>query len=234
MALITAKNLTLAYDNFVVAENINFTVNEGDYLCIVGENGSGKSTLMKTMLGFMKPYSGKIEFGDGLKQREIGYLPQRTDIQKDFPASVKEVVLSGNLNSGGFKPFFNRKDKKRTQESIDMLGLTGLENRSFQDLSGGQQQRVLLARALCATKKLLLLDEPVTGLDPLATVEMYDIIKDLNRKGITVIMISHDLNGVFESATHVLHMLGNSDFFGTKEEYLNSETGKRFLGGEAK
>ena len=194
--LIECKNLTAGYEGMPVVKNLSFNVSAGDYLCIVGENGSGKSTLMKTLLGLRSPLCGEIIFGDGLKQTEIGYLPQQTAAQKDFPATVREVVLSGCLGRKGLSPFYSKADKKQCDDNIELLGITHIAHRSYRNLSGGQQQRVLLARALCATKKLLLLDEPVSGLDPIVTAEMYEIISKLNREqGVTIIMISHDLQG---------------------------------------
>lgn len=178
----------------MVVHDLNFEINQGDYLCIVGENGSGKSTLVKSLLGLKNVDKGKIVFDDGLKQTEIGYLPQQTDVKKDFPASVYEVVLSGRLNSRGMKPFYTAEDKKQAWEKMDMLGIRDLAKQCFRDLSGGQRQRVLLARALCATKKLLLLDEPVTGLDPIVTAEFYQLISRINKEsGIAVVMVSHDI-----------------------------------------
>ena len=222
MAQLTCNNLTLGYDGKIVRENVNFCVNEGDYLCIIGENGSGKSTLMKTILGLKSPMSGSIVYGDGLKEKEIGYLPQQTAIQKDFPASVYEIVLSGCLSKLGAKPFYTKEDKKEADYQINRLGLQSLKKRCYRELSGGQQQRVLLARALCATKKMILLDEPVSGLDPKVADDMYSLIEELNKNsGITVIMISHDIKSTLKYATHILH-IGNDIFFGTKEEYLNS------------
>ena len=228
MAFITATNLTLGYDNQVVARDLNFSVSKGDYLCIVGENGSGKTTLMKTLLRLKEPVSGKIETGDGLKKNEIGYLPQQTIVQKDFPASVREIVLSGCQGRCGIRPFYNHEEKELAKENMERMGITDLANRCYRDLSGGQQQRVLLARALCATKKILLLDEPVAGLDPKVTVQMYELIKDLNREEITIIMISHDISAAIRYASHILH-IGDTVFFGTKEKYLDSEIGKFFL-----
>ena len=222
MAQLTCNNLTLGYDGKVVRENVTFSVNEGDYLCIIGENGSGKSTLMKTILGLKSPMSGSIVYGDGLKEKEIGYLPQQTAIQKDFPASVYEIVLSGRLSKLGTKPFYTKEDQKEADYQISRLGLQSLKKRCYRELSGGQQQRVLLARALCATKKMILLDEPVSGLDPKVADDMYSLVEDLNKNsGITVIMISHDIKSTLKYATHILH-IGNDIFFGTKEEYLNS------------
>lgn len=236
MALLTCKNLTLGYDGSPVVSNLNFEVNGGDYLCIVGENGSGKSTLMRTLLGLQSPMSGDIEYGDGLRKNEIGYLPQQTVVQKDFPASVWEIVLSGCISSLGSRAFYSKADKELARENLEKMGIADLSKRCYRELSGGQQQRVLLARALCATKKLLLLDEPVSGLDPVVTAEMYSLIKDLNNSGITVIMISHDIYAAVKYASNILHIGGNDVFFGTKDEYLSSEKGSLFFseGGEIK
>lgn len=232
MALLTCKNLTLGYDSTVVAENINFEVNQGDYLCIIGENGSGKSTLMKTILHLKSPLSGQIITGDGLKQSEIGYLPQQTTVQKDFPASVSEIVLSGCLNKCSLRPFYNKAEKALAKENMEKMGITALAKRCYRELSGGQQQRVLLARALCATQKLLILDEPVAGLDPKVTMEMYEQINRLNREyGITIIMVSHDITAALKYATHILHISHEPLFFGTKEDYLRSSAGLAFTKG---
>ncbi|MCR4658431.1 MAG: metal ABC transporter ATP-binding protein [Lachnospiraceae bacterium] len=228
MAFITATDLSLGYDSQVIVKDLNFTVNSGDYLCIVGENGSGKTTLMKTLLHLREPISGKISTGDGLKKNEIGYLPQQTIIQKDFPASVKEIVLSGCQSRCGLRPFYNKEEKDACEENMERMGIKDLRDHCYRDLSGGQQQRVLLARALCATRKVLLLDEPVAGLDPLVTAQMYDLIKELNKEGITIIMVSHDINAALKYSSHILH-IGDSIFFGTKEEYLKSEAGRFFM-----
>lgn len=228
MALITVRDLSLGYDSHTIAEGLNFTVNKGDYLCIVGENGSGKSTLMKTILGLRPPIEGQIVTGDDLKAGEIGYLPQQTEVQKDFPASVKEIVLSGCQAKCGLRPFYNAEEKKLAKENMEKMAILDLANKSFRDLSGGQKQRVLLARALCATGKLLVLDEPVAGLDPKVTAQMYELIASLNKEGITIIMVSHDMEAALQYATHILHM-GKKIFFGTREEYLRSDAGKMFL-----
>ncbi|QTQ14915.1 metal ABC transporter ATP-binding protein [Treponema parvum] len=221
------KNLTLGYDRKVVAENISFSIHQGDYLCIVGENGSGKTTLIKTLLHLMPPLGGEIIFNEGFRAGEIGYIPQQTVVQRDFPASVKEIVLSGCLNRCRFRPFYNKNEKLLAQKNMQRLGISGLENSCYRELSGGQQQRVLLARALCAAGKVLFLDEPVTGLDPKASLEMYEIVKDLNDEGITVIMISHDIAAAVKYADHILH-IADYVFFGTTEEYLKSAAGKMF------
>ncbi len=231
MALLTAENLSLGYESHRIAGGLNFSVREGDYLCVVGENGSGKTTLMKTLLGLQEPLGGKIISGGGLKKNEIGYLPQQTLIQKDFPASVREIVLSGCQGRCGLRPFYNRAEKRLAEENMTRMGIADLANRCYRELSGGQQQRVLLARALCAARKLLLLDEPVTGLDPKAAEEMYRLILSLNGGGITIIMISHDISAALKHANVILH-LGRDFFFGTKEEYLQSKAGRLFCAGQ--
>ena len=223
MALITCKNLSLGYDSHEIAGGINFEVNKGDYLYIVGENGSGKTTLMKALLGLNPPISGEIVFGNGLTRNKIGYLPQQTLVQRDFPASVLEIVFSGFAGSMGLNPFYNKAQKTTALENIKKMGIEKLKNRCYRELSGGQQQRVLLSRALCAAGELILLDEPVSGLDSKATKDMYSIVDRLNRKdGITVIMISHDISAARKYASHILH-IGGKCFFGTKEDYVLSE-----------
>ena len=211
MSQIICKNLIVGYEGQVVRDNINFVVEKGDYLCIVGENGSGKSTLMKTLLSLKKPIGGEIIFGDGLNANEIGYLPQQSTVKRDFPATNFEIVLSGNLGKRGF--FYSKSDKDRAIKSMERLHVLEFKNRCFRELSGGQQQRILLARALCATEKALLLDEPVSGLDPKVTAEMYNLVKELNEKdNITIIMISHDLNDALKYANKILH-IGTQIFF---------------------
>ena len=236
MAQLTCQDLRVGYDGRAVLQGLNFEVSPGDYLCIVGENGSGKSTLMKTILGLQAPIGGRILTGDGLRKNEIGYLPQQTQAQKDFPASVREIVLSGCQGRCGRRPFYSQEEKRLAEENIGKMGIGSLTKRCYRELSGGQQQRVLLARALCATRKMLLLDEPVSGLDPKVMAEMYERIEKLNREeGITVIMISHDISAALRYASHILHV-GSALFFGTKADYLHSPQGKVFdsgKGGEA-
>jgi zinc transport system ATP-binding protein len=229
MSLLTVNNLTLGYNSTPILSNLNLEVEEGDYLCIVGENGSGKSTLMKTLLHLQKPLGGTIVFGEGLKQNEIGYLPQQTDIQKDFPASVYEIVLSGCQSRLGWRLFYNKEDKELAKRNMERMNVLSLAKRCFRELSGGQQQRVLLARALCSTQKVLLLDEPISGLDPKVTAEMYELISKLNKEGITIIVISHYIGAALTYSKHILH-LGKETFFGTKKEYLSSSLGKLFVG----
>jgi len=228
MALLECRHLNLGYDGREIVTDLNFKVEKGDYLCIVGENGAGKSTLIKTLLGLQPALAGEIITGEGLNRNEIGYLPQQTPVQRDFPASVWEVVLSGRQGARGWRPFYSKEDKRRAAEEMERLHITPLSGRCYRELSGGQQQRVLLARALCATEKLLLLDEPTAGLDPRVTEEMYTLVEDLNKKdGITVMMISHDLQAAMKYAVHILHV-GRVPFFGTTEDYLHSPAGRYF------
>ena len=228
MAQLICQDLCVGYDGKAVLQDLNFAVFSGDYLCIVGENGSGKSTLMKTILGLQQPVRGRILTLDGLRKNEIGYLPQQTQVQKDFPASVREIVLSGCQGRCGSRPFYNKEEKQLAADAMEKMQIAQLAKRCYRELSGGQQQRVLLARALCATRKMLLLDEPVSGLDPKVTAEMYALIEKLNREnGITVIMISHDIAAAVKYASHILH-IGDAVFFGTKTEYLQSPQGRLF------
>lgn len=234
MSQIICKSLSLGYEKRAVAEDVTFSVNKGDYLCILGENGSGKSTLIKTLLGLTKPLAGEIVFGDDLHLTEIGYLPQQTLTQRDFPASVWEIVMSGCLNRSGFRPFYTKAEKQFAQENMEQLGISHLAKKCYRELSGGQQQRVLLARALCATRKMLLLDEPVAGLDPIATAEMYELIDELNKKhGITIIMVSHDIMAAIPYASHVLHLSNKPLFFGKKEDYIQSPAGQIYAASAA-
>lgn len=237
MAQFICRDVSLGYDGKVIAEHISFEINTGDYLCIVGENGSGKTTLVRAMLKLHEPMSGEISTGDGILRTDIGYLPQQTEVQRDFPASVREIVLSGFTGHLGARPFYSREQKAAAALVIERLGIAQLARRCYRELSGGQQQRVLLARALCAAKKILLLDEPAAGLDPKVTSEMYSLIENLNRQdGITIIMVSHDIAAAVRYATHILHIGHKTNFFGTKEEYIKSEEGRAFtsLPGEDK
>lgn len=229
MALVECRDVCVSYENKCVISNLTFSVNEGDYIGIVGENGSGKSTLIKTMLLLKDLSGGNIVTGEGLKKNEIGYLPQQTSIQKDFPANVWEVVISGCVNKRKFSPFYSQKDKALVEKNLIRLGIYDLRKMAYNELSGGQQQRVLLARALCATKKLLILDEPVSGLDPSITQDMYQLIEDINKDGITVVMVSHDIRGVMKYASHILHLNENNYFFGTVDQYKSTESFKKFF-----
>ncbi len=201
---IICKNLSVGYNQVPIHSNINFAIPEGAYVCVVGENGAGKSTLIKTILGLLPPISGSISIGDKSTSLSVGYLPQQTNVQRDFPASVYEVVLSGCLNRVGFRPYYNKAEKALAKEMLEKLNILKLKNKSYSELSGGQQQRVLLARALCATNKVLLLDEPTAGLDVETTTEFYKLIKSLNDEGITIVMITHNLNEAISDASLVL------------------------------
>ena len=232
MSFISCKNVYLKYENTSVVEDLSFNVEAGDYLCIVGENGSGKSTLIKSMLGLKETASGHLHFGDGLTAKQIGYLPQQTTAQKDFPASVYEVVISGCIGKDKNRFFFSRQQKALAEKNMKKLDILAIKNKCYRELSGGQQQRVLLARALCATDKMILLDEPVTGLDPVVTAEFYSLLKKLNTEdGITVIMVSHDLFAAVHNASHILHLKKSDSFFGKTQEYLDSDVYKAFSGG---
>ena len=229
MAQIICNNVSLGYEDRKVCENLNFEVNKGDYLCIVGDNGSGKSTLMKALLSYDTVLGGELKFGDSLSRKDIGYLPQQSETQKDFPASVREVVLSGRVGGLGKRFFFGRLDRLEADQNMKMMGIYDLADKSYRTLSGGQQQRVLLARALCAAKKLLLLDEPVTGLDPSASASLYSLIHHLNKHmGITVIMVTHDIENSLRDASAVLRMDEKPRFFASVEDYR-----KAFLTGGA-
>ena len=231
MAQITCENLAAGYEGHPVVSGLDFRVDKGDYLCIVGENGSGKTTLMRTILGLQKPVLGKLLFGDGLRANGIGYLPQQASLQEDFPASVREVVLSGCQARLGRRPFYSKADKALAKQNMERMGIGALAGRCWRELSGGQQQRVLLARALCATRELLFLDEPVAGLDPRVTEDMYALIASLHREGTTILMVTHDLPAAMRYATHILH-IGEPVFFGTREAYLENPAFLRFREGK--
>lgn len=226
MSYIKCKDLSVGYDGNIVSRGINFNLEAGNYLCIVGENGAGKSTLMKTMLGLLPKLSGELEYGEDLSKSDIGYLPQQTLLQKDFPASVWEIVLSGNIGKGSL--YYSRIQKRIARENMEYMSISNLANKCYMDLSGGQKQRVLLARALCATSKLILLDEPVTGLDPKVTADFYSLVKKLNDDGISIIMVSHDIDSSIKYASHILHIAEKQLFFGETKDYMNSQAYKIF------
>ena len=223
MTLIECKRLSVGYDKKVVCKDINFKVEDGDYLCILGENGSGKSTLLKTILGLNKAVFGKVIFEKSLSKNKLGYLPQQNDFQKDFPATVKEVIMSGFISQMGLRPFYNKAEKNKANGIIEFLGLENLTKNGFKELSGGQQQRVLLARALCATDKILVLDEPTNGLDSKTTNQFYKLLKNLNNSGLTIIMVSHNLDKVMEYASHIVYLKDSMIFNGTKQEFESSD-----------
>jgi zinc transport system ATP-binding protein len=232
-AIITCQNAAFGYDGYTVIEGLNFAVEPGDYLCILGKNGSGKSTLIKGMLCLLNPMRGEIVFRGGFRRDTVGYLSQQTAIKKDFPAGVFEIVLSGSVGGMGWRPFYSAKEKRRARENMDRLGIADLKERCFNELSGGQQRRVLIGRALCASRGLLVLDEPVAGLDPLAAAELYALLQKINREmGITIIMVSHNVESVGRYATKILHVQNRQCFFGKTGDYMNSDIGKQFLGAE--
>ncbi len=233
MAQLRCENISVGYEDGIVVSDVSFELNRGDYVCIVGENGAGKSSLLKGILGLARIQGGKLEYGDGMSRADVGYLPQQKDYQKNFPATVKEVVMSGFLNKMGLRPYYNRAEKVKAMEILSDFGMADYVRASFGSLSGGQKQRVLLARAMCATDKLLLLDEPATGLDPVATEELYELLKRLNReKKTTILMVSHDLNKAVSDAGLILHVNKRSGcgYFGPADKYLDSEAARHFLG----
>ncbi len=235
MTLINCSDLVMGYEGKEVLNGVNFTINTSDYICIVGENGSGKSTLIKGLLRLKNPDSGSITYENGLKNNDIGFMPQQHELIDDFPASVEEVVLSGRINSMGFRPFYNFEDKKTADDKMKLLNIYEIRKNRFADLSGGQKQRVLLARALCSTKKILVLDEPTAGLDPQITKELYDLIDIVNKRDeITIIMVSHDIGCAVSKANKIIHLDNDAYFYGSTDEYLSSDIGKRFLKGRDK
>ena len=222
--LIAADDVTLAYEGYVAAEHVGFTLDRGDYLCVVGENGSGKSTLLKAITGEIRIGGGKLTLAEELLKNGIGYLPQQSKIQRDFPATVREVILSGCAARDSFGFLWKNESKKRAAEAMELLRVAEFEKKCFGELSGGQRQRVLLARAICVSETLLLLDEPVTGLDPDAAHEMYDTIRMLNReRGCAVMMVTHDVSCALHEANYVLSMCRGHSFYGTVEEYMIHE-----------
>ena len=228
--LIKCEHLDLGYENQDAVVDVNMEVDPGDYLCIVGENGSGKSTLIKGLLGLLKPMGGRLLVDEELKRTGIGYLPQQTAAQKDFPATVMEVVLSGCLSRRGFRPFYSRAERERALANMEKLGVSSLKKQCYRELSGGQQQRVLIARALCATKELLILDEPITGLDPAAIQDFYAMIRRLNREeGVAILMVSHDLRNAVEEAGKILHLQKHVLFYGAAHDYMRSPAAGHFF-----
>lgn len=227
--LIDCRDAALGYEGRPIWEHLTFQVRRGDYLCIVGDNGSGKSTLLKSMLGLLRPLSGEIRLDESLRRGAIGYLPQQTRAQRDFPATVLEVVLSGCLNRRGLHFLYTPAQRSEAMMNLGKLGILELKDACYRDLSGGQQQRVLLARALCAASQLLILDEPITGLDPAAAQDLYKTLAYLNQKeGMAIVMVTHDLKAALKSARTVLHIGRKGLFTGTASDYLASPQGRRF------
>ncbi len=229
MTILNVNNLNIGYDNEIINKNINFSLNKGDYMCVVGENGAGKSTLMKTLIKLINPISGEITYPESNSKYNIGYVPQQAAVQTDFPATVWEIVLSGTLARFNRKFFYTKEAKNLAQAKIEQLSIADLKNKSYSKLSGGQQQRVLLARALCVSDQLLVLDEPTQGLDPKVTKEFYQLIDNLNTQGMTIVLISHDIKAAVKHANKILHLGKNKQLFsGTKDQYLSSRTFKFF------
>ncbi len=229
MSVLKVSSVSVAFEGSTVLSDVSFDAERGDFIAVVGENGSGKSTLVRTILGLTPLLSGEVSLC-GVLRSEIGYLPQQTQAQKDFPASVYEVVMSGCLSSLGYRPFYSKKERACAVKNMERLCISEIKNRSYRDLSGGQQQRVLLARALCAAKKLLVLDEPAAGLDPLISADFASLLSEVNRReNMTVLVVSHDIKFALENANKILHLAHGSYFFGTPDEYADSELGRRFM-----
>ena len=227
--LLTLDGVSFAYDRRTVMRDLSFSIDEGDYLAIIGENGSGKTTLLLGLLGLKDPSAGTITRGEALEMYRIGYLPQQTPEQHDFPATVREIILSGRLNRHGFLSFYSKEDRLEADRVIERLNLEALEKRSFRELSGGQRQRVLLGRALMAAEGLLLLDEPVAGLDPIVSHDFYRLINELNEDGVTIVMVSHDIHCVTKNSNRVLHLGYDHFYFGTTQEYMDSQLVASYL-----
>jgi zinc transport system ATP-binding protein len=228
--LIACRDAAFGYDGYAVISALNFTVEPGDYLCIVGKNGSGKSTLVKGLLRLLDPLQGSVTFYGEFKRGAVGYLPQQIAVQKDFPAGAFEIILSGAAGRMGLRPFYSAKEKQRSRDIMEQLGIGDLRDRCFRELSGGQQRRVLIGRALCASSEAFVLDEPTAGLDPAASSELYALLQRINREmGVTIIMVSHDIGAAERHATKILHLQNKQCFFGASVDYLNSGLGKQFL-----
>lgn len=227
--LISCQDAALGYENKAVLEHLDIKIMEGEYICVIGENGSGKSTLIKSLLGLLKPVSGTVQINRSIGKGAVGYLPQQTQIQRNFPVSTMEVVLSGFLNDMRFRPFYKKKEKQEARYHLKHLGIADLEKKCYGELSGGQQQRVLLARALCAADRILVLDEPVTGLDPMAANTLYESMELLHREGMAVVMVTHDMGNALKYADKILHISNDGYFFGTVEEYKQSDYAQMFL-----
>lgn len=233
--LIRCEDVSFGYEGRAVVSGVRFSVNAGEFLLLAGENGSGKSTLVKGLLRLLPPLSGTMEFSPDLaRPGAIGYLAQQTAAKKDFPAGVFEIVLSGNLGKKGLFSFYNHAEKQLAADCLRLLEMQDLRGRCFRELSGGQQRRVLLARSLCAAGKLLVLDEPFAGLDPLISAELGRLLDKARREmGMTIIMVSHTMDAAVQ-ATHVLHLNGRQLFFGDAEEYRRSDLGRQFFNKEFK
>lgn len=215
--LFELKNLSCGYNKDLIIKNLNMKMEDGDFICVVGPNGAGKTTLIKTILGLIKPLKGEVIYHD-LKPSFIGYMPQESKIDSRFPASNMEVVLSGTLNK--VKHFYSKEDRERALNNFKLLGISKLKDKSFKDLSGGERQKVLLARSLSATSKLLILDEPSNNLDSKSKKELYKLIEDLNQKGLSIMMITHDLDHGNLIGNKILSLREDDTFFGSVESFV--------------
>lgn len=229
--LLTCRKLVPGYGARAVAGEIDIDVSEGDGLCVVGGNGTGKSTFLRTLLGLQPALSGEVSFNPSLRPGDIGYLPQQNPLQRDFPATAREVAMSGCQAMRGTRPFFRERERAIANEAMGRFGVAAFADRPYRELSGGQRQRVLLARALCAGRRLLVLDEPATGLDPGAAAELYAAMAELHRGGLATISVTHDMAGGLEGATHILDLGRAKPFFGPMAEWARSRPGNGGKGG---
>lgn len=221
MPLIEFKDLCIGYEHKVIIKNINLEINDGEYVCVFGDNGVGKTTFLKTILGLIPPLSGSIIIEDTFNKKEVGYLPQRMQLKPEFPASCFEIVLSGCVNRLKIWPFYRKSHRDLAIEKMKLLGVANLKDKPFRVLSGGQQQRILLARALCATDRLLILDEPFTGLDYHAAKSLYDLLEKINKQlNVTIIVVSHFMEDILAYSTKVVHLSKEEVFCGTPEQYV--------------
>ncbi len=231
MSIIECRNISAAYDGIKPLSDVTFSIEDKDYLCIIGDNGTGKTTLMKVILGLKHQSSGEIIFNN-LSKNQIGYLAQQSELQKEFPASVKEVVLSGCVNRKRFNPFYTKSDKEKAKNAMQTLDILKLKDRCYRELSGGQQQRVLLARAICASDKILFMDEPTTGLDPIMTTEFFNLTEKMNRElGIAIVMVTHDTHCAVKYSKNILCLYKENYFYGKTSDFISTDKGKLYMGG---
>lgn len=215
--ILEVKNLKVSYNSHTAIENVSFKINQGEYIALVGENGSGKSTLIKAIMGLKKEDEGEVKFD--LDLSEVSYLAQ-TDLKGiDFPATSKEIIMTGCQKRGKL-PFYTKQDKENFKQVVQELKIEDLINKRIGDLSGGQKQRVLLARSLIRNPKMIILDEPQTGLDVNITKELYKILEKLNKeKNVTIMMATHDLDELESIKPRIICIAKTIKYDGKFEEW---------------